>query len=57
MQVGNLVRFANPLTTAEQSERFVVLEMRGDRVLVEFVCTMTIRPTFVYLLSDLTTVN
>ena len=55
MQVGNLVRFANPLTTAEQSERFVVLEMRGDRVLVEFVCPMTIRPTFVYLLSDITT--
>lgn len=54
MNVGATVKFTNPATPGEALERFVVLENRGPRVLVEFICTMRIRPTFVYLVSDLT---
>jgi hypothetical protein len=53
MTKGMLVRFKNP-TKAEAGERFTVLEVRGDRVLVEDAAsTMRIAPTFVYLISDL----
>ena len=53
MNIGETVRFSNPLTPDEAAERFTVLEIRGDRVLVEFICSMHLLPTFVYLLSDL----
>lgn len=53
MQVGDVVRFAAPETEDEKSERFVVLELRGERTLVEFVCEMNIKPTFVYRTADL----
>jgi len=45
MQVNDTVKWLNPLSAAEQTERFTVLELRGDRVLVEFICDMPIRPT------------
>lgn len=51
--VGQLVRFIAPLNEDEREEQFTVLELRGERVLVEFVCGMSIRPTFVYLAADL----
>lgn len=41
------------MTSDEATERFTVVELRGDRVLVELVCDMPIRPQFVYMLSDL----
>ena len=56
MKVGDVVRFAAPETEDEESERFVVLDLRGDRTLVEFVCEMNIKPTFVYQTADLKTV-
>lgn len=48
-----MVRFVAPETDDEASERFVVLELRGDRALVEFVCEMNIKPTFVYRTADM----
>jgi len=48
------VKFSQPQTPEETRERFIVLEDRGDRVLVEAVCDMAIRPTFVYLKNELT---
>ncbi len=53
LAVGQSVKFINPLTDDERGERFTVLELRGERVLVEFICDMTIRPTSVYLAEDL----
>ena len=55
--VGQLVRFIAPLNEDEREEQFTVLELRGERVLVEFVCGMSIRPTFVYLAADLVPVD
>ena len=51
--LGQLVKFVDPKNDDERAETFHVLEVRGDRVLVEFVCDMSIRPTFVYPTADL----
>ena len=57
LRVGDEVMFARPLTDDERIERFVVVELRGDRVLVSMKESgMSIVPTFVYLQADLTTV-
>ena len=53
MQVGQQVKFAAPMTDDEAAERFTVVELRGERVLVEFICDMPLRPQFVYLAADL----
>jgi hypothetical protein len=53
LQVGQEVRFAEPMSADEASERFVVVELRGPRVLVEFICDMAIKPQSVYLAADL----
>lgn len=50
---GMRVRFARPRTQDEALERFVVLELRDQRVLVALECDLSIKPTFVYLASDL----
>jgi hypothetical protein len=51
--VGQIVKFVAPVSDDECQERFKVLEFRGARVLVEFICDMSLRPTFVYLAADL----
>ena len=50
---GDVVRFREPLTREEEGERFEVLEMRGERVLVVSLCDLPIPPTYVYLAADL----
>ena len=51
--IGQRVKFTAPLNDNERQERFTVIELRGNRVLVEFICDMSIRPTFVFLSADL----
>ena len=54
LRVGDEVRFADPKTDDERVERFVVAELRGERVLVAMKDSgMTIVPTFVYLAEDM----
>lgn len=57
-KTGTLVKLYNPTNADEAWERFTVVEMRGDRVLVadadEYWDGQTLRPTFVYLASELT---
>jgi hypothetical protein len=53
MRTGQVVKFAAPTTPDEAAERFRVLEDRGDRVLVEFICDLAIAPTYVYPVADL----
>lgn len=51
---GDEVRFANPMTVGEEIERFMVLELRGERVLVAMKNSdMRIVPTFAYLTTDM----
>lgn len=53
-QVGQLVKWLTPITPEELNERYTVLEVNGDRLLVQFVCNWRINPTSTYLASDLT---
>lgn len=53
VEVGQIVRFAVPEDADEAKDRFLVLEDRGDRVLVRYLCDMSIPPTPVYLKTDL----
>jgi hypothetical protein len=53
LKVGDTVKFLSPLNDDEALERFIVLENRGSRVLVEAICNMKIKPTFVYQANDL----
>lgn len=58
MKVGDLVKFKTPENTDEALERFMVSELRDDRVLVSLIGShFRIIPTFVYLSSDLEVVN
>lgn len=53
MRINDLVKFAKP-TKDEIADRFIVLELRGDRVLVGMLNTgMRIMPSAVYLVADL----
>lgn len=55
-KTGQIVTFKKPATLAERSEHFVVVEMRGERVLVQDAHAdyiRTIPPQFVYLVSDM----
>ncbi len=52
-KVGDKVRFLQPSSDDESGERFRVLELRENRVLVEAICDMRVKPTFVYLACDL----
>ena len=57
LNIGDEVKFSRPLTDDERIDRFMVVELRGDRVLVAMKESgMSIVPTFVYLQADLTTV-
>lgn len=51
---GQTVKFREPRDADEASERFTVVELRGERVLVEFICDMTLCPQSVYLVEDMT---
>lgn len=56
MKVGDVVKFREVLESGDELCRFVVSELRGDRVLVtEFaVChEMSIKPAYVYPVADL----
>lgn len=53
MKAGDRVKFATPHPN-EREDRFVVLELRGDRVLVRDDNRIEpISPAFVYLITDL----
>lgn len=54
MKFGDVVMFCKPADETEASERFVVRELRGDRVLVAALGTgFSITPTSVYSVEEL----
>lgn len=57
MKPGMLVKFKEIKEAGDDQAIFKVLELRGDRVLVEQVCKLPIKPTSVYLISDLKVFN
>lgn len=58
MRSAEMVRFREPVEAGEESVRFRVVELRGDRVLVELQdWTGKIVPTFAYLMSELSPIG
>lgn len=57
MKAGDTVKMVNPTPDESGSERFRVLELRGDRVVVEYICDLRIPPTYVYPTVDVELVN
>lgn len=55
LKVGQTVRFVDPQTVSERGERFIVRELRGERVLVSarYWPHGQIVPTWVYRATDL----
>jgi hypothetical protein len=53
MNIGDIVKFKEPEDAQEAAVRFVVAELRGDRVEVILVCDLPLPPRFVYLTADL----
>lgn len=64
MQVGDTVKFKDPVNQSEARQRFTVLELRParpemgdtgpDRVLVRYISSsLSVAPTYVYLVSEL----
>jgi hypothetical protein len=45
MQAGDTVKFTRPQDAREAAARFKLVEDRGDRVLIELICNLPIRPT------------
>ena len=54
IKTGDLVRFKKGLYKEEEGLIYLVLEVNGDRSIIEWVNTkMTIRPTSVAMVADL----
>lgn len=57
IKVGQQVKFATIVDPEDESARFRVLEVNGDRLLIEFVCDMSIPPTQVVRVADVIPVD
>src|SRR5262249_24624959 len=53
MNVGDRVKWAQPVSLEESTERFTVIEFNGDRCFIQFVCDLPIPPVQLALVSDL----
>ena len=52
MPSGGLAIYSNP-EPGEEDIRFILREINGDRVLLELVCDMTIRPLETVLVDEI----
>ena len=57
MKTGDLVKFKVVMEPGDERLVMRVLEMRGDRVLVECLVEMHILPTAVYPVADLVVIR
>lgn len=53
MDVGNIVKFLDGLYPDEEKAKYRVIEINGDRVIIEFICDLPIPPQSVANISDL----
>lgn len=49
---GDVVELSNPVDERERAARYVVEELRGDRVLIRLICDLPIPPTEVVALNE-----
>ena len=53
LEPGMIVKFAELIEEGDGEARFIVIESRGDRVLVEAICSMSIKPQYNFRRSEL----
>lgn len=53
MQVGDRVKWAQPVSPEESMERFTLIELNGDRCFIQFICDLPIPPVQLAKVSDL----
>ncbi len=53
MTVGDTVKFKDGLYTDEVGAKYKVLEINGDRVVIEFICPLPIPPQSVANVNEL----
>ena len=52
-KIGQKVKFAAFVDAGDIVARFRVLEVNGDRLLIQFICDMTIKPTQVVRVDEI----
>lgn len=52
IEVNDIVEFIEPFED-EEGTTYTVLEINGDRCVIELICDMRIRPTWTRLVADL----
>jgi hypothetical protein len=57
MNIGDTVKFIDGLYADEEGARYKVLEINGDRAVIEFICELPIPPQSVAKLDELKVVE
>ncbi len=53
MKTGDTVKFKDGLYNDETGARYKVVEIKGDRAIIEFICDLPIRPQSIATISEL----
>lgn len=53
MEIGDIVKFIDGLYNDEKEAKYKVVEMNGDRVIIEFICDLPIPPQSIAKTSEL----
>ena len=53
MKIGDTVKFIEDLYPDENGTRYKVIEINGDRAIIEFVCDLPIPPQSIAKISEL----
>jgi hypothetical protein len=57
MEKGDIVKFKSGLYPDEEGARYRVMEVNGDRVIIEFICDLPFPPQSVAKTSELEVVQ
>jgi uncharacterized Fe-S cluster-containing protein len=57
MEIGDTVKFIDSLYPDEKEARYKVVELNGDRAVIEFICDLPIPPQSVAKTSELEVVH
>lgn len=53
MKIGDTVKFINGLYPDEKGARYRIVEINGDRAVIEFICNLPIPPQSIAKISEL----
>jgi len=57
MKIGDTVKFIEGLYSDEKGTEYKVLEINGDRVIIEFICDLPIPPQSTANLNELIVIS